>query len=273
MKIALIQQHATKDKSDNVRRGLQAVETAARNGAQLACFAELAFEWFYPQRPAETGFRELAEPLDGPTVTAFQKKAKELGIVTVINLYEREGPHTYDSSPVIDADGTLLGVTRMIHITDYPCFHEQGYYTPGNHGAPVFKTRAGTIGVSICYDRHFPEYMRALAVAGADLVVVPQAGAVDEWPEGLYEAEMRVAAFQNGYFTALCNRVGQEEKLTFAGESFVCGPDGTVVARAAKSADDILYAEIDYSRLKDSNARRLFMKHRRPQLYADWLSK
>ena len=144
----------------------------------------------------------------------------------MINLYEREGQHTYDSSPVIDADGTLLGVTRMIHITEYPCFHEQGYYTPGDKGAPVYKTKAGNIGVAICYDRHFPEYMRALAVGGADLVIVPQAGAVDEWPEGLYEAEMRVAAFQNGYFTALCNRVGKEDCLDFAGESFVCGPDG-----------------------------------------------
>jgi N-carbamoylputrescine amidase len=273
MKIALIQQHATKDKTQNVARGLAALETAARNGAQLACFAELAFEWFYPQRPAETGFRELAEPLDGPTVTAFRAKAKALGIVTVINLYERDGHHTFDSSPVIDADGTLLGVTRMIHITEYACFHEQGYYTPGDQGAPVFTTKAGRIGVAICYDRHFPEYMRALAVGGADLVIVPQAGAVDEWPEGLYEAEMRVAAFQNGYFTALCNRVGKEDRLDFAGESFVCAPDGQVIARAAKSADQILYADIDYSLLAQSNARQLFMKHRRPQLYADWLAK
>src|SRR5215203_3515250 len=105
MKIALIQQHATPDKNANVARGLAALETAARDGAQLACFAELAFEWFYPQRPAEPGFRELAETIDGPTVTAFQNKAKELGIVAVINLYERQGDRTYDSSPVIDADG------------------------------------------------------------------------------------------------------------------------------------------------------------------------
>ncbi len=273
MKIALIQQHATRDKSSNVARGLAALETAARTGAGLACFAELAFEWFYPQRPADSGFRELAEPLDGPTVTAFQRKAKELGIVTVINLYERDGNRTYDSSPVIDADGTLLGVTRMMHITDYPCFHEQGYYTPGDKGAPVYSTKAGRIGVSICYDRHFPEYMRALAVNGADLVIVPQAGAVDEWPEGLYEAEMRVAAFQNGYFTALCNRVGQEDCLNFAGESFVCGPDGEVIARGAKSKDEIVFAEIDYAKLSESNARRLFMKHRRPELYGDWLGK
>src|SRR5204863_6524323 len=109
MQIALIQQHATKDKANNVRRGLSALETAARNGARVACFAELAFEWFYPQRPADSGCRDLAEPLDGPTVTAFRDKAKELSLVTIINLYERDGDRTFDSSPVIDADGTLLG--------------------------------------------------------------------------------------------------------------------------------------------------------------------
>ena len=125
----------------------------------------------------------------------------------------------------------------MIHITDYPCFHEQGYYTPGDTGAPVYRTQAGAIGVAICYDRHYPEYMRALALGGADLVVVPQAGALDEWPEGLYEGEMRVAAFQHGYFVALCNRVGEEECLTFAGESFVCAPDGRIVARAPRLED------------------------------------
>src|SRR5688572_25852195 len=112
MRIALIQQHATRDRPGNVARGLRSLETAARAGAELACFAELAFEWFYPQVPADSSFRELAEPIDGPTVKAFQKKARELGIVTVINLYERDGTHAFDSSPVIDADGALLGVTR-----------------------------------------------------------------------------------------------------------------------------------------------------------------
>jgi len=161
----------------------------------------------------------------------------------------------------------------MVHITEYACFHEQGYYTPGDHGAPVFATRAGRIGVAICYDRHYPEYMRALALGGADLVVVPQAGSVGEWPEGLYEAEMRVAAFQNGYFVALCNRVGREEKLTFAGESFVCAPDGRVIARAAQGADAILYADLDFAQNVSSHARQLFLRHRRPELYAGWLSR
>jgi N-carbamoylputrescine amidase len=273
MKIALIQQHASRDKSANVARGLASLETAARAGAELACYAELAFEWFHPQRPASGNVRDLAEPIDGPTVAAFQRKARELGIVACINLFEQDGDRTFDSSPVIDADGTLLGVTRMIHITEYSCFHEQGYYTPGNNGAPVYDTRAGRVGVAICYDRHFPEYMRALALDEAELVVVPQAGAVSEWPEGLYEGEMRVAAFQNGYFVALCNRVGREDRLDFAGESFVCAPDGSVIARAAQGTDEILYADIDRSAIARSHARELFLKHRRPELYARWVAR
>jgi predicted amidohydrolase len=272
MKIALIQQHATKNKAANLARGIEHLEQAAKAGAQLAGYAELAFEWFHPQRPATGGARDLAEPLDGPLVTAFQRKARELGIVVVLNLFERDGEHTYDSSPVIDADGTLLGVTRMVHITEYACFHEQGYYTPGDHGAPVYRTRAGNVGVAICYDRHFPEYMRALAINGADLVVIPQAGAVGEWPEGLYEGEMRVAAFQNGYYTALCNRVGREDCLDFAGESFVCDPNGDVIARASHGKDEILYADIDFAKNATSHARQLFLKHRRPELYASWIS-
>jgi N-carbamoylputrescine amidase len=129
----------------------------------------------------------------------------------------------------------------------------------------------GRIGVAICYDRHYPEYMRALAVSGAELVVVPQAGTLGEWPEGLYEAEMRVAAFQNGYFTALCNRVGREGALDFSGESFVCSPEGVVTARAPRSEEGLLLADIDLTLCDNSHARRLFLRDRRPELYADWV--
>jgi predicted amidohydrolase len=273
MRIALVQQHATRDRADNLARGLAAFEFAARQGARVVGFAELAFEWFYPQRPAgSANLLALAEPLDGPTVTAFQKKAREFGVAVVLNLFERDGQRTFDSSPVIDADGTLLGVTRMIHITEYACFHEQGYYTPGDRGAPVYRTQAGRVGVAICYDRHFPEYMRALAVNGADLVFVPQAGAVGEWPDGLYEGEMRVAAFHNGYCVALCNRVGMEDCLNFAGESFVCDADGNVIARAPLGIDHVLIADVDLARNEQSHARQLFLRHRRPELYAEWVA-
>lgn len=272
MKIALVQQHASPDKDDNITRALAATEQAARAGASLVAFAELAFERFHPQRPAGADPWTLAEGVPGPLTDRFSRKARELGVVVVLNLYERDGTRAFDCSPVIDADGTLLGRTRMVHITDYPCFHEQGYYTPGDTGAPVYRTKAGAIGVAICYDRHYPEYTRALALAGADLVVVPQAGAVDEWPEGLYEGEMRVAAFQNGYFVALCNRVGQEDCLTFGGESFVCGPDGAILVRGPRLEDAIVYAEIDLPEAARSHARRLFLQHRRPELYGDWIA-
>ena len=271
MKIALVQQKAGHDKQDNVRRGLDALDRAVAGGAQVICFAELAFERFYPQCRATAGFEDKAEPVPGPITEQFAERARRHGVVVVLNLFERDGDRCYDSSPVIDADGTLLGKTRMVHITEYDRFHEQGYYTPGDTGAPVYETSVGRVGVSICYDRHYPEYMRALAVAGAELVVVPQAGSVGEWPDGLYEAEMRVAAFQNGYYVALCNRVGEEERLTFAGESFVCAPDGVVTARAGTGTEEILFAEIDRECLRTSHARQLFLRDRRPDLYADWI--
>ncbi len=271
MRIALIQQHATADRRENLRRGLIALRQAADAGAKCACFAELSFERFHPQRPPQGDVASLAETVPGPTTEAVAEVAGERGLVVVFNLFERSGELLYDCSPVIDADGTLLGRTRMIHITDYPCFHEKGYYAPGDTGVPVYDTSIGRIGVAICYDRHYPEYMRALALRGADLVFVPQAGALDEWPEGLYEAEMRVAAFQNGYFLALCNRVGQEKCLTFAGESSVCAPDGTVLARAPRGEDAILYADLDLAAAQTSHARRLFLPDRRPELYPAWL--
>lgn len=272
MRIALVQRIATSDKEANLRRGLEALEEAARGGAQLVCYPELAFEPFYPQKPAADRVADLAEPVPGPTTRAFAARAAALGVVVVLNLFERDGERTFDCTPVIDADGTLVGRTRMVHITDYPCFHETGYYSPGDTGAPVFDTRAGKIGVAICYDRHYPEYLRALALGGAELVVVPQAGAADEWPEGLFEAEMRVAAFQNGFFTALANRVGEEEKLTFAGESFVCDPAGRVVARAPALEEAILFADLDLAEVESSHARRLFLRDRRPELYSGWLT-
>ena len=111
--------------------------------------------------------------------------------------------------------------------------------------------------------------MRALALQGAELVVVPQAGAVDEWPDGLYEGEMRVAAFQNGYYVALCNRVGAEEFLTFAGESFICAPDGKLVAQVLHGEDQILSADLDLAAAEQSHARRLFLPDRRPELYGE----
>ncbi|MCH8896053.1 MAG: carbon-nitrogen hydrolase family protein [Proteobacteria bacterium] len=270
-KIALIQQPASGSRGANINKGVAATREAAGNGANLLCFSELAFDRFYPAQPAGPDRDTLAETIPGPTTDVFTALARELEVVIVLNFLEMDGGKTFDSSPVIDADGAILGSTRMVHVPDYPCFHEKGYYTPGDRGAAVYDTAIGRIGVAICYDRHYPEYMRALAVAGAELVLTPQAGAADEWPDGLFEAEMRVAAFQNGFFTALCNRVGKEPRMEFAGESFVCNPAGVVIARAGRGSDEILYADLDFSEAALSHARKLFLADRRPALYRDWI--
>lgn len=279
MKIALIQQRAGASHADNVARGLAAAREASADGARVVAFPELAFTRFFPCCQAGgAAAQALAEDVPGPTTEAFCRLAAELGVVVVLNLYEREGDRAYDSSPVIDADGRLLGTTRMLHVAQMPHFYEQEYYAPGDHGMPVYDTAAGRIGVAICYDRHYPEVMRSLGLQRADLVVVPQAGMAGEWPEGLYEAELRVAAFQNGYFTALANRVGAEPTMTFAGESFVCDPAGRVIARGPAAEDAIVYADVDLTDLSSCHARQLFLRDRRtgivPALlgYADYLS-
>jgi N-carbamoylputrescine amidase len=271
MKIALIQQHASMDREDNLRRGIAAFEEAAQSGAELIAFAELGLLPFLPQSAATPDSMRWAEPIPGPTTEVFGRLAREYGTVAILNLFERDGDRTYDASPVIDADGTLLGVTRMVHIMEGLGFYEKGYYTPGDTTEFVFQTRVGRVGVAICYDRHFPEYMRNLALLGAEVVVIPQAGALGEWTEGIFEAEMQVAAFQNGYFAALVNRVGKEEHLHFSGESFVVDPDGRLLAQAPQGKDHTLYAELDLKRAAESTARRFFLADRRPEVYGKFI--
>jgi len=267
LRIGLVQQHADADPAANRARGKAAFIEAARAGANLVAFAELAFTRFYPQVPAAAAILLLAETIPGPTTDLFCALARDTGTVAVLNLFERDGDRTYDSSPVIDADGRILGVTRMAHIMEGPGFHERGYYAPGDGESFVYSTAAGRVGVAICYDRHFPEYMRGLRLAGAELVVVPQAGAVGEWTEGIFEAELQVAAFQNGYYAALVNRVGREEGLEFSGESFVADPDGRILARAPRGRDHVLCADCDFSRNAGSAAARHFLGDRRPSVY------
>ena len=213
MNIALVQHNVADSPSRAVERGVQALAAAAESGADLVVFPELSFTPFYPRIPVierPESALDLAEPVPGPTTDTLARAAAKHGVVVVFNLMERDGKRTFDISPVLDADGTLLGRTRMMHITEYEHFHEQGYYAPGDTGAPVYDTAVGRLGVAICYDRHYPEYLRALALQDAELVTVPQAGTVGEWPDGMYEAELRVAALQHGFFTALANRWGRK---------------------------------------------------------------
>lgn len=267
MKIALVQQHATKDPRENLDRGIAAFHQAVEGGAQLVAFAELAFLPFLPQSPATAQSVSYAETIPGFTVEKFRELARKNETVVVLNIFETDGKNTYDSSPVIDADGTILGTTRMVHIMDGMGFHEKGYYTPGNVGTFVYRTQIGRVGIAICYDRHFPEYMRNLGLKGAEIVLIPQAGAVGEWPEGLFQAEVQVAAFQNGYYAALVNRVGEEDFLHFSGESFVVEPEGKIIAQAPQDQDFILIADCDLSKIAQSPAKKYFIPDRRPDFY------
>jgi predicted amidohydrolase len=270
MKVSLVQHAVSESPAEALDRGLEALADTAASGADLVVFPELSFTPFYPRVPIPErpeSALDLAEPVPGPTTEALAEAAREHEVVVVFNLMERDGDHTFDTSPVLDADGSLLGRTRMMHITEYEHFHEQGYYTPGDTGAPVYDTAMGRLGVAICYDRHYPEYLRALALQDAEIVVVPQAGTVGEWPDGMYEAELRVAALQHGFFTALANRVGHEGEMHFAGRSFVTDPFGEVIAQAPGSEETVLHASMELDATADAPARHLFLRHRRPDQY------
>ncbi|MFH2042300.1 MAG: nitrilase-related carbon-nitrogen hydrolase [Acidobacteriota bacterium] len=267
MKIALVQQYAGEDVDANRSNALRRARSAAESGAEIIAFAELGFLPFLPQNPAGPDFKKYAEPVPGPTTEMFSALAKEFGIVIVLNLFEESNGRTYDSSPVINTDGTIAGITRMVHIMDGLGFHEKGYYTPGDLNTLVHDTNKGRVGIAICYDRHFPEYMRQLGLLDPDIVFVPQAGTMDEWPAGIFEAELQVASFQNGYFAALANRVGKEEKLHFSGESFITDPFGQVIAQAPRGEEAVLFADCDFSKRAKCAARRFFLPDRRPAVY------
>jgi len=271
LKIALIQQHATTDLDDNISRAKTAFLKAAKEGAGIIAFSELAFLPFLPQKPAGQDSIEMAEPIPGPTTEIFSRLAKEHKAVTVINLFERSGQNTFYSSPVIDADGSICGIIRMVHVMNGQGFFEKGYYSPGDKPICVFETMAGRIGIAICYDRHFPEYMRHLGLLRPEIVIVPQAGVSGEWPEGIFEAELQVAAFQNGFFAALVNRVGKEDPLMFSGESYVVDPSGQIIAQSPEGKDHILYADCDFNAIQESPAKKYFLSDRRPDFYRKFI--
>ena len=269
VRIALAQVAASPDRERNLEAGLQTMEKAAESGARLLIFPELSFQRFFPQQPGQDEPFRLAESIPGPTTERIARRAAELKLVTIVNLFEKAGGNAhYDASPVIDADGSLLGVVRMQHLAEEPGFHEQVYYTPGPAGPPrVFETAAGRIGVAICYDRHYASVMTGLALAGADLICVPQAGATTD-PLESYEIEMRAASFRHGYQVALVNRVGREEVLEFAGRSFLTGPDGEVISRGAAGEPDLVLGDFRPDDVRQARSRRPFLRDLRRDLFA-----
>ena len=245
------------------------MEQAKQKGASLICFPEMAFLPFFPRIPADRSFFAFGEPIPGPTVERFQQRAKQLELVTVINVYERAAPgEYYDTSPVIDADGALLGISRMMHIAELPNYNEKFYYWEGNTGFPVFETRCAKVGIAICYDRHFPEQMRALALKGAEIILVPTATSTPALKH-IWMIEMQAAAIANQVFMAVVNRVGTEGEMTFFGKSFVTNPQGEIVAQAGEEADELLIVDLDLMLIEETRQILPFLRDRRPEAYGE----
>ena len=266
-RVALAQVASGADRSANLDVALRLIADAARQGASLICFPEMGFDRFFPQHRADPTFFDLAERVPGPTVECLQAAAREAGIAVVANIFERAAPgEYYDCSPVVDADGALLGRTRMVHIAEAPQFNEKFYYRPGPGEFAVFPAKPGKLGVAICYDRHYPEQLRILALRGCEILLVPLAATSrEQWQ--MFEMEMQVASFQNQFFSIVVNRVGHEGEMEFIGRSFATDPWGKVIARAADGAPELLFVDIDIDEI--DRARRVIphLRDRRAELY------
>ncbi len=264
MKIALVQPALSESMDENLNKALISMDEAAAKGAELVCFPEIQFSPFFPQYPGLDVSR-YAIPIDHEIVKRIREKCCSLGLVGIPNFYLQEGEHRYDASPVIDADGTLLGISKMVHIVQAPSFFEGDYYTHSDSGFQVYDTAIGKVGVVICFDRHFPESIRSCSLKGTQLIVIPTANTKGE-PLEMFEWELRVSAMQNGIYIAMCNRVGIEGEMDFCGQSIVVDPNGDVVVKA-DDREQILYAELDFEKVGQAQQDRPYLALRRPEVY------
>lgn len=263
-KIALAQMRMEADPERNLLASIEHMTQARAHGAALACFPELQLSPFFPQYPAGDATR-YAMALEDTPLLRLARACRDLGMVGAFNVYLREAGQLYDASPVVDADGRLLGISKMVHVAQAAQFYEQDYYTPSNTGFRVYRTAVGMVGVVVCFDRHFPESVRSCALQGAQLIVIPTANIKSE-PLDLFEAELRVAAFQNGVYIAMCNRVGREGEMDFCGQSLAVDPFGKVIAMGS-GQEELLLADIDFSAVERAQAQRPYLVLRRPEAY------
>lgn len=264
MRIALVQPKLSRSLDSNLLKTLDAMDVAAARHAELVCFPEIQLSPFFPQYPG-LDVSDYAITLDSPCMHKLQQKCQEHGLIGFPNVYLQQGARRFDASPVIAADGSILGVSKMVHVTQAPCFYEQDYYTPSESGFHVYDTPLGRIGVVICFDRHYPESIRSCALQGAQLIIIPTANTKNE-PMELFEWELRVPAMQNNVFITMCNRVGLEGEMDFAGESIVVDPHGNVVAKA-NDEEQILYVDIDLAEVARARLNRPYLSLRRPEVY------
>lgn len=260
-----------KIKDAMLEKHLKFTKQAHEKGVKILCYQEI-FNGPYFCAEQETCWYESAESIpDGPTVKKLQSIAKEYEMVLVVPIYEKEQTGIYyNSAAVIDADGSYLGKYRKNHIPHVaPGFWEKFYFRPGNLGYPVFHTRYATIGVYICYDRHFPEGARALGLNGAEIVFNPSA-TVAGLSEYLWKLEQPAHAAANGYFVGAINRVGTEAPWNigqFYGTSYFCNPRGQIIAEASRDGEELVVADLNLDEIKEVRHTWQFFRDRRPETY------
>lgn len=254
-----------------IDKHLSMIEDAGKKGVKILCLQELFYGPYFCAEQKSKWYSMVERIPDGPTVRLMQEYAKKFEMVIVVPIYEEEITGIYyNTAAVIDADGTYLGKYRKHHIPQVdPGFWEKFYFKPGNLGYPVFKTRYATIGVYICYDRHFPEGARVLGLNGAEIVFNPSA-TVAGLSEYLWELEQPAHAVANGYFVGAINRVGTEPPWNigeFYGKSYFCNPRGKIVAQASRDKSELVIADLDLDMIKEVRSVWQFYRDRRPDSY------
>ena len=288
LQVGLIQQQNTADSIDNRQRLTQKITQLAHQGCQLIVLQEL-HETLYFCQTEQVDLFDLAEPIPGPASNHYSQLAKQLGIVLVTSLFEKRSAGLYHNTAVIfDTDGHMAGTYRKMHIPDDPAYYEKFYFTPGDLGFQPIETSLGKLGVLVCWDQWYPEAARLMALAGAEILIYPTAigfessDAPDE-QERQREAWMTVQrghAIANGLPLIAVNRVGlepdpsgQTKGINFWGSSFVCGPQGEVLAKAPTDSEAEMMVQIDMYRSEQVRRWWPFLRDRRIDAYDEILKR
>jgi N-carbamoylputrescine amidase len=278
-KIGLVQMSCSPKVEDNLEKAVALIREAVNRGAQVVCLQELFRSQYFCQKEDPALF-DLAEPIPGPTTEALADVARNNKIVIVASIFERRDAGVYhNTAAVLDADGTLLGTYRKMHIPDDPLYYEKFYFTPGDQGYPTFDTRFGRIGALVCWDQWYPEAARLMALQGAKVLFYPTAigwhpAEKAQYGPSHYDAWktiQRAHAIANGVYVAAANRVGHErlsgQGLEFWGGSFVCDPFGVVLQEASQDREEVLVVECDLTHLENIRRNWPFLRDRRIDSY------
>lgn len=275
VKVGLVQMSCTANKEQNLQKAIEKVREAAQKGAQIVCLQELFTSLYFCDVEDYDNFK-LAEAIPGPSTDALSAVAAELGVVIIASLFEKRAQGLYhNTTAVLDADGKYLGKYRKMHIPDDPGFYEKFYFTPGDLGYKVFKTKFATIGVLICWDQWYPEAARITALMGAEILFYPTAigwatSQDDETNTDQYNAWQTIQrshAVANGVHVVSVNRSGQEGELKFWGGSFVSNPFGKILYQASHTDEEIHVHELDLDKSDYYRSHWPFLRDRRIDSY------